>query len=241
MLMRHSICGLALLLCLPAVRGEVPALLQEVADKLVNERERWAFTQLVREFDGDRLKVERLERFDPTRGWERRWQLLQLNGRTPSAKEVQAWSDRKNRARKRPPKAISEYVDLERARVQSETAASISYEIPFHRSAGGLFPGEKVELTLTINKHARAIERAQVGIDESFYVALGLAEIIDLDLDLEMPGTDLSARAGDPSETPRGSGSAVVKKLGRRFEYLWSDFTRHDSPPATPVARRERP
>lgn len=240
MLMRRSICCLALLLLLPALRGEVPALLQEVADKLITERERWAFTQLVREFDGDRVKTERLERFDPTRGWERRWQLLRLNGRTPSAKEVQAWSDRKNRARKRPPKAFSEYIDLERARVQSETAESISDEIPFHRSAGGLFPGEKVELTLTINKNTRAIERAQVGIDESFPIALGLAQIIAIDLDLEMPDTDPPARAGDPTEQPRGTASAVVKKLGRRIEYQWSDFIRHESPPAAPAEPRAR-
>lgn len=233
---RHLLLWLVLV---AGLRSEVPPLLQEVADTLVNERERWAFTQFVREYDGDRLKVERLERYDPSRGWEHRWQLLQLNGRTPSPEEAKAWSERKNRVRGRAPKAFSEYIDLAGARVQSETAESVSYEIPFRRSAGGLFPGEKVDLTLTIDKKTRAIERAQVGIDESFRVALGLAKIVDLDLDLEIPETSPTERDGDPADQPRGTASAVVNKLGRRIEYQWSDFIRHDSLPATPTGRRE--
>jgi hypothetical protein len=214
-----------------SLRAEAPALLQEVVDGLVNERKHWAFTQTVREYDGDRVKVERLERFDPARGWERRWQLLRLNGRTPSAEEVEAWSKKKNRARKRPPKELAEYVDLAQARVSEETAERVSYEIPFRRSAGGLFPGEKVDLTLTINKQSRALERAQVGIDESFSVALGLAKIIDLDLDLEMPGNHPTVQTGGPPGKAQGTASAVVNRLGRRIEYQWSEFIRRDLPP----------
>jgi hypothetical protein len=224
---------LLLLVLVAGLRSEVPALLQEVAENLVNEREHWAFTQFVREYEGDQLKVERLERYDPARGWERRWQLLQFNGRTPSAEEVEAWSKRKNRVRKRAPKELAEYVDLAQARATEETAERVSYEIPFRRSAGGLFPGEKVDLTLTINKQTCELERAQVGIDESFRVALGLAKIVDLDFDLEMPGSKQPQAAGGPDEKAQGTASAVVNKLGRRIEYQWSEFIRRDSP-ATP-------
>lgn len=225
---------LLLLSCLPVLHGAPPALLQEVADRMVNEREQWAFTQSVREFDGDRVAVERLERYDPARGHERRWQLLKINGRTPTAEEVEAWSKRKNRPHKRPAKAVADYLDLERARVQSETDESINYEVPFRRSAGGLFPGEKVELSLMISKRTHAIERAQVNVDESFNVALGLAKVVDIDLDLEMPEAGKPSAANQP-EKPKGSATAVVNKLGRRFEYRWSDFTRHA---ATEAARR---
>jgi hypothetical protein len=225
---------LLLLFAATGLRGEVPALLQEVADNLVNEREHWAFTQLVREFDGDRVKVERLERFDPARGWERRWQLLRLNGRTPSAEEVEAWSKKKNRARKRAPKELAEYVDLAQARVAEETADRVSYKIPFRRSAGGLFPGDKVDLTLTINKDKRELERAQVGIDESFSVALGLAKIIEIDFDLEMPGNQSAPHSGEPAEQAQGTASAVVNRLGRRIEYQWSEFSRRESLPERP-------
>ncbi len=220
----------------PALRAEIPPLLQEAADKLTDERHLWAFTQLVREFDGDELKRERLERFDPARGHDRRWQLLKLNGRTPSPREAEEWSKKKNRVRKRPPKEVSEYVDLGQARVRDETGTSISYEVPFRRSAGGLFPGEKVALTLTINKESHAIERAQVSIYESFKVALGLAQVVDLDLDLEMDQGVANGKVtdADPEGRPRGSASAVVNKFGRRVEYHWSDFTRRESVPDLP-------
>lgn len=232
---RHGLLSLLGLLLGTGLRGEVPALLQEVVGRLTDERQLWAFTQVVREFDGDRVAVERVERFDLARGQERRWQLVRLNGRTPTPDEAEAWSQRKNKVRKRAPKAVAEYVDLERARVREETGATISYAVPFRRSAGGLFPGEKVDLTLTINKQTHALERAQVSIDESFRVALGLAEVVDLALDLEMPGREQPAGAGQTAEKPQGSASAVVHKFGRRFEYQWSDFTRHET---LPVAAR---
>lgn len=228
--MRRFVACLSLLLFAgPGLRAAVPALLQEVADKLTDERERWAFTQSVREFKGDQVVEERLERFDPARGEERRWQLLKLNGRAPTSDEVEAWSHRKNRARKHSPKAATEFVDLEQARVREESAETISYEVPFRRIAGGLFPGDKVALTLTINKKTHAIERAQVSLDESFKVAFGLAEVIDVDLDLAMPGAEQPGPPGATAENPRGSASAVVNKFGHRVEYRWTDFTRHEA------------
>jgi hypothetical protein len=228
--MHHFLARFLLLLLFAAgLRAEVPPLLQEVADKLAKERQLWAFTQFVREFDGDQVVLERLERYDPARGQARRWQLLKLNGKTPTAAEVETWNKRKNRPPKRAPKPVAEYLDLEHARVREQDAESISYEVPFRRSAGGLFPGDKVELTLTINKKLRAIERAQVSIDGSFKVALGLAEVVGLDLDLELPDGD-TAKA---TEQPRGSGSAVVNKFGQRVEYRWTEFTRNDHAPPT--------
>lgn len=214
-------------LCLLAtVRADPPPLLQEVADRMVSEREQWAFTQLVREYNGDKVAVERLERYDPARGYEHRWELLKLNGKAPTAAEAKEWTDKKNKPHKRPEKAAIDYLDLDHARVRKETDESISYQVPFRRSGGGLFPGDKVELTLAINKKTHEIERAQVSIDEEFKVALGLAKVIDIDLDLEMPDAGKADSKKQP-EKPQGEASAVVNKFGRRFEYHWSDFTRH--------------
>jgi hypothetical protein len=231
--MLRFICSLSLVLCLgPGLRGAaVPPLLQEVAEKLTDERQRWAFTQSVKEFEGDRVVEERLERFDLSRGQERRWELLKLNGRTPTREEVEAWSHRKNKVHKRPPKSATEYVDLEHARVREENGESISYEVPFRRAAGGLFPGEKVDLTLTINKKTHGIERAQVSLDESFKVAFGLAQVVDLDLDLAMPDGGQSPQPDAAADKAQGNASAVVNKFGRRIEYHWSDFVRHEAGP----------
>ena len=61
----------------------MPPLLSRAVDKWIGERDQWAFTQFVREFDGGTVKEERLERYDPSRPGESRWQLLAINGLKP--------------------------------------------------------------------------------------------------------------------------------------------------------------
>src|SRR6188768_1573192 len=78
-------------------RVEPAELLRQVADNWLAERNRWAFTQVVREFDGKELKQERRERYDPSRGYAARWQLLSINGRAPTLEEVTEWRTRKNK------------------------------------------------------------------------------------------------------------------------------------------------
>jgi hypothetical protein len=213
------------LLCV-AVRAEVAPLLREVAGKWMDERSHWAFTQLAKETDKDGKVLERLERFDPSHGYERRWELLKLNGRTPSAREIEEWRKKKN-SKKKDPKPWLEYVDLEHAKVRDEDARTVSYDIPLKRSAGGLFPGDKVAVTLTINKESRDLERAQANIDGPFNIALGLARVVDLDLDLELlPEDQVPGQKARPGEQPKGTAIAVVNKLGKRVEYKWSEFKR---------------
>lgn len=218
-----------LALPLGLLAADAPPLLTEVADKMAGERQRWAFTQLVRESKGGGETVERLERYDPSRGDARRWQLLKFNGRAPTAKEAEEWNRRKNRSRSKAPKTLEDYADLNQARVSAEDAETVTYEIPLRSSAGGLFPGNKISLALTVNKETREISRAQAGIAEPFKVALGLAKVIDFDLDLEMDDD------GPRADKPQGTATAVINKLGRRVEYHWSDFTRVTAPP---VARQ---
>lgn len=202
-----------------------PPLLTEVADKMADERQHWAFTQVARETKGDRV-FERVERYDPSRGDAHRWELLKLNGRAPTAQEAEDWSRRKNRTKGKAPKTLEDYADLSQARVKAEDADTVTYEIPLRSSAGGLFPGNKISLTLTVNKDTKEIERAKAGITEPFKVALGLAKVIDLEMDLEMD--DEAAK----TDKPQGTATAVVNKLGKRVEYHWSDFKRVTAPAA---------
>lgn len=199
--------------------GSPPQLLAQVADKMADERQNWAFTQHARETKGDRV-VERVERYDPSQGDSRRWQLLKLNGREPTAQEAQEWNRKKNKSRSKAPKTLEDYADLSQARVKSEDAETVTYDIPLKSSAGGLFPGNKISLTITVNKESKEIERAQAGIAEPFKVALGLAKVIDLDLDIEMEDE------GATAEKPQGTATAVINKMGKRVEYHWTDFTR---------------
>lgn len=206
-------------------RPEDTALLQQVANNWIDERDHWAFTQLVREFDGKKLKQERVERYDPSRGNALRWQLISVDGRAPTNEERAAWDARKNKKNRKPRPGIGENFDFTKAKVVEETPQIIRYELPLRSSVDWLFPISKVELVVTINKTGPSLEQVQARISEPFRVALGLARVLDIDLDVQMqpPPTP------DPADAkPSGTARAVVTKWGDRVEYFWSDFKRVD-------------
>jgi hypothetical protein len=224
---------LLLLVLAGSLRGEVPPLLNEIAERWTDLRDQWSFTQFVREYDGASVAEERVEHYDITRGEEHRWQLVTINGRPPTAEEEATWNKRKNKPRKRDIKPLSEFFDLDHAWVVSEDERSVSYAVPLQRTAGWIFPGEKVAVTVTINKQSHTVEKGRVTIDGPFNIALGLAKIVDLDFDLEIP----TNADGSPMDPPQAHGTAyaVVNKLGRRVEYSWSDFVRRaDEPSPSP-------
>ena len=199
------------------------SLLREVAAEWIDERDRWAFTQRVREYDDERIEEERVERYDPSRGHASRWELVSINGRQPTTDERQQWQKRKNRSQKKKRSNIAENFDFANARVLRETKDAVVYELPLRSSVDWLFPVSKVELLVTINKSGPSLEQVQARINEPFRVALGLARILDIDLDVQMQPPP----APDPADAkPSGTAQAVVKKFGQRVEYEWSDFQR---------------
>lgn len=229
--MRFAISLLLLLLAGP-LRAEVPALLREVAERWTDERARWTFTQLVKEYDGQKVAEERVEHYDVSRGENRRWELVSINGQKPTTEQEAAWSKRKNRPRFFAVRPLGEYLDLANARTVKEDEHSVSYELPLSRSVAWLLPGEKISLVVTIDKQTRSLERGRVELGGPFSIALGLAKVIDLDVDLELPTEEESAAAN--AAQAKGSGYAVVNKLGRRIEYTWTDFVRVPAAPEAP-------
>ena len=220
-----------LLLLTTALRAaDAPALLKDIAERWMDERNRWTFTQVVRETGSDGVVQERVEHFDLTQGDAKRWRLVRINGRPPNAEEVDSWSKRKNKARKKEAKSPADFIDIERARVLEDNGEAVKIEVPLRKTAGWIFPGDKVNVVLTVNAQSHLLERAQVAIDGPFNVALGLAKVIDLDFDLEFPPAPEPPVAGVTADPPHGTAFAIVNKLGRRVEYAWSDFVL--APPA---------
>jgi len=182
---------------------------------------------VVREFDGKELKQERLERYDPSRVFEDRWQLMAINGQPPTAKERAEWRNRKNKKHRKDRPGLGDNFDFATAKVVEETPETIRYELPLRSTVEWLFPVSKVELLITINKTGPALEQVQARISEPFRVALGLARILDIDLDVQMEPPAMA----DPAEAkPSGTARAVVTKFGDRVEYFWSDFSRVGTP-----------
>ena len=206
-----------------SARGADTTLLRQVADRWFDERDRWAFTQVVREYVGATLKQERVERYDPSRRDASRWQLVSLDGRRPTPAEWAEWTKHKNKVHKRNKKPVTEYLDYAHARVLDDQPDFVRYELPLKNNVEWLFPIDKVELVVTVNKRTPAIEQVQARIGEPFRVALGFARVLDVQLDVQL---EAPASSDPAAARPNGGGHAVVAKRGERVEYFWSDFRR---------------
>jgi len=208
-------------LVVTAAHADDITLLRAVATNWLEEQNHWAFTQLVREYEGKELKQERLERYDPSKASVSRWRLISINGRRPAPGEWSEWSHRKNRPHHHGGASIAKNFDFANARIVETTEQTVRYELPLRNSLEWLFPVNKVELLVTINKAGPALEQVHARISEPFRVALGLERVLNFELDLHMaPPVDV-----DPARAvPSGLASAVVTRLGQRVEYFWSDF-----------------
>lgn len=204
-----------------------PALLAEAVDKWIGERNQWAFNQFVREFDGDTVREERLERYDPSQAGERRWQLLSVNGRPPGAERRTEWQERKRKKRLNLGKSLGVFFDFELAAVVQGNASNVRYRVPLRNEHSWLFPMDRVNVVVTVNQTTRAIDQIEAGIDEPFRVALGLGQVMGIDFDVQMNPSVRQGETDNPrAAKPDGIATAVVKKLGERVEYAWSEFKR---------------
>jgi hypothetical protein len=136
-----------------------------------------------------------------------------------------SWQRSKSRKHRKAPKTLSDFFDFENATATSATGGAVNYLVPLRSNHDWLFPVDKVALTVTVNKTNYAIEEVKAGIDEPFRVALGLARIIDVDLDMKIEDTR-GAAVGPATARPQGLAHVVIARLGKRIEYTWSDFKR---------------
>ncbi|HUG11180.1 MAG TPA: hypothetical protein VMM36_09210 [Opitutaceae bacterium] len=223
------------------VRAEVPELLNKAAENWLGERDKWAFTLEVREFDGGKVKEERRERYDPSKPGTGRWELLLVDGKPPAEEKRADWQKRKTKKRKNPGKPMSEYLDLDRATIVQQTSQTVSYRVPLRSGNKWLFPIDKVHLRVTVNRETFGLEVVVASIDEPFRVWLGLAKVLDLDFDLQMNPSEQNDDASEPaSSRPDGTANVVLNKLGERLEYEFSEFQRVTPHPDNVIAANTR-
>jgi hypothetical protein len=250
---RFTGLGIALLLSASAQASENLDLLRAAIDKWSDEREAWAFTQHVREFDGSDRIHTRIERYDPSRGEELRWTLVSIDGRIPTTEEISAFRKRKGAKRTRRTKPPSSYVDFDRVAVLAEHADSVQYSVPLREDISRLIPLEHLTVLIAVDRTHRMVRHLSIGLDDPMRIALGLARVTDLNFDLSFALGE-GDEAGNPASVqPSGFAHAAVSKLGKRAEFAWSDFERvpppardseaaaapHGSPPARAGAADE--
>jgi len=217
-------CGL--IACLARASGAASTqLLEHAVANWLGERDRWAFTQRAVEYS-DGTAHQRLERFDPSRPGNQRWQLLAVDGHPPTAEEREKWAAKKfKRHPRRIDTPIGDFFDFEAARVVAETPQLVRYEVPLRKDKNWLFPTDKVGVRVTVNKQTKALEHLSAHVREPFKVLLGLAHVMGGEVDLDF----LNFSPGDDAPTgaqPLGTARVSVTKLGERVEFTWSDFTR---------------
>jgi hypothetical protein len=218
-------------LCSVTLLGQVtaapPRLLEQATEKWMGERDNWAFTMLVREFQGGQLKEERQERYDPSKPGIARWELISINGAPPTEERRAEWQKRKTRKRPNPGKPLGQYFDFEESRVVIESDRIVRYNVPLRSNNRWLFPLDKVVMWVTVNKAAVAIEEVRAQIEEPFKVALGIARVMDVEFDLQVNPSEQEGDQSNPAMAkPDGTARAVVNKMGERIEYAWSEFQR---------------
>lgn len=228
---------LAFAFAFSAAAAETPAMLAGAIRNWSAEMDEWAFTQRVRTFDDEKIKLERLERYDPSRPDNQRWELLKIDGKPPTAGQREYWQQRKNRKpKRRSEKAIEDYFDFERATMVEETPEWVRYDVPINREMTRLVPLEKISVEVTVNKRTQTIQQVTGGLREPFRFALGLAKITDIWLDVRFDPI-LHDLETDPDATQAiGAAHVVLFKMGDRAEYAWSDFKR-----VTPVQTSKTP
>ena len=211
--------------CCRAAPTAAPQLLERAVENWLGERDRWAFTQRAVEYE-DGTPHERLERFDPSRPGNARWQLLAIDGHAPTPQEHEKWANKKFRRHHRKiDTPISDFFDFDAARVIAETPTLVRFEVPLRHDKSWLFPVDKVGVRVTVNKETRALEHLSAHVREPFKVLLGVARVTGGELDLDF----LHFNPDDPAPSgtrPKGEARVSVSKLGERVDFTWSDFKR---------------
>lgn len=209
-----------------AFAASSPQLLQDAMQSWLGERDRWAFTQRAVEYDNG-VAHERLERYDPSRPGDARWQLLAIDGHSPTSEEHQKWAEKKFKHHPhRVDTPISDFFDFGSARVVAETPKLVRFEVPLRRDKNWLFPTDKVGVRVTINKQTHALEHLTAHVREPFRVLLGIARVTDGEADLDFLHFAPTGIPGPADTRPAGEARVSVTKLGERVEFTWSDFKR---------------
>ena len=217
------------LACSLSLSAETPLLLSQAVDKLIADDEHWAYTRVTRPLtrDGKPSDSVTIEQFDPSLPYGHQWTLVKLNGHAPSRAEVQSWEASKARMTKaRGERTLGDILDLDHARVQSESPSSVAYVVPILREASRRFPADKFQVMMTVDKARSVLTSFSVQQREKFRVA-GVASVDSVQVDGRLASVD--GRFAPVLVWARGNGRGrilgfIPVSMGREFSY--ADFRR---------------
>ena len=222
------VCTAALSAALPSAavaKAGPPALLAEAVRKSALDAEHWAYTQTVVSKDRDgKVKEETVVRYDPSMPFDEQWTPVRLDGKEPTDRQIKhlrAEHDKRRKSRR----ALGELLDLDKATVVEETAATVTYEVPLVKNDNQRLPPDKFRVTARVNKERQAFENVAVRLREAMRLALVLK--------LKSGEADLDFTSVDPQFAPPitalradGEGSILFVKVGGNYAATRTDFKR---------------
>jgi hypothetical protein len=212
------------LISLPA-GAETPPLLASAIGTWASGKEDWAFTLRTRMLDAHgEIKEEKIEHYDPALPDERRWQLVEFNGNPPSESKLMSERRKNRRPRKYGTESPDKLLDLQHATIRDQTPATVTFEVPIRPIAVGLAQTDKLVVLITVDRKTEAVERLTTQLLGPMRIALGLARITDVDLDLSIDPAEEKAKT--EGSAANGTAHVTLTALGGRMDYAWTDFKR---------------
>lgn len=213
---------MALALLAVPLQAEVPPLLDAAIGGWTTGTKDWAFHRRTRTLaDDGTVKEERIEAYDPSQPDAGRWQLLSVNGQPPTPEQAAKERKKNLKPRKYGSDSPGKLLELDHAIVRKETGDAVTYEVPMRSVAGGLVQTNKLLLLITVDRASKAIERLTASLRGPMKIALGIAKITDVDLDLSFDPAPDPAATAPPNG---GQAHATLSAFGQQMEYTWSDF-----------------
>ncbi len=227
MIVRHRILLFvaAGLFSVSLLHAEAPYLLSTAMHKLASEDGQWAYTQVMRRTD--RIEPATVARFDPSRPSGDQWELITLKGRTPSDAEAARWCNRRGRESKRTDgAALIELLDLDQARISTESAGHVRYEVPLKKSTVARLPTENFVAFVDVNRADESLKKFSFVLRATVKLIGGMAEIQSAQGEVTFNSIDQSESTRPTRITASGTGQALFKKVNRSAEIIYTDQRR---------------
>jgi hypothetical protein len=207
-------------------RADTPPLLDAAITHWSSAQGEWHFIRKTRTLnDKGAVKAERVEVYDPSLSDDQRWQLTEVDGHAPTEAQLKAESRKNRRPRKYGTGSPGEFLDLPHAVVRGESPGAVTFEIQVRTPVPGLAQPGKLIVLLTVDRKTEEIERLNAQLLGPMRIALGLAKLTDVDLDLIVDPEEQKAVKAEGTAA-NGTARVTVAAFGERMEYEWSALKR---------------
>ncbi|PTY06371.1 hypothetical protein DB347_13165 [Opitutaceae bacterium EW11] len=214
-------CGLFVSLS----HAAAPALLATAVQKLVEQDDQWAYTQVYRR--ADKPEAETIARFDPSRPAGAHWELLKLRGKTPTSAEASKWCERREKqVNQSDARAAVDLLDIDQAKVAEETGTKVRYEVPLKDVTIGRIPAANFIVFAEVDREDQSLQRFSIFLRQAIRFVGGIAAIESAQGEVVFTSLDESAATRPTHIVASGTGQALFKRVNRSAEIIYTDQRR---------------